>query len=113
MLLIVFDWETERKSGDRARRALRHRFYVLRAHAHLSCFLSPQSHTCPMDDLEELRKLVGPEANDWTTAKLAQLSHDMDAMAALFLDLYRSRNGAPRGMETRESRIFDVPQADW
>ena len=64
-----------------------------------------------MDELEELRNLVGPEANEWTTAKFAQLSHDMDAMAVLLLDIYRSRNES-RGMETCELRIFDVPQAD-
>ncbi len=44
-----------------------------------------------MDKLEKLRRLVGPDANSWTTAQLEQLSRDMDVMAALLLDGYRSR----------------------
>ena len=42
-----------------------------------------------MDYLEELRKLVGPEADNWTVAQLEQLSRDMDTMAELLLDLYQ------------------------
>jgi len=49
------------------------------------------SHTVPMDELEKLRNLVGPEADRWTTAQLEQLRRDIDAMAALLLDLYLSR----------------------
>lgn len=44
-----------------------------------------------MDDLERLRKVVGPEADAWTAAQLEQLQRDIEAMAALLLDLYRAR----------------------
>ena len=44
-----------------------------------------------MDELEELRKLVGPEADHWTRSQLEQLRHDMEAMAMVLLELYSSR----------------------
>lgn len=40
-----------------------------------------------MDELEKLQRLVGPEAKDWTTARMEQVRHDLDAVAALLLDL--------------------------
>jgi hypothetical protein len=43
-----------------------------------------------MDELEKLRVLVGPEADSWTTAQLEQLQQDIETMAALLLDIYRS-----------------------
>jgi hypothetical protein len=68
-------------------------------------------HTVPMDELERLRKLAGPEARGWTTAQLEQLKRDIDAMAALLLDLYRSRNEG-RNAEACGLRNFDVPPPD-
>ena len=44
-----------------------------------------------MDELEELRGLVGQAADTWTAAQLEQLRHDLDAVAELLLDLYRVR----------------------
>lgn len=62
-----------------------------------------------MDELERLRKLVGPEANGWTTAQLEQLTRDLDVMALLLLDLYRSRK-KDRTVEPCGSPDFDVAQ---
>ena len=62
-----------------------------------------------MDELERLRKLVGPEANGWTTAQLEQLTRDLDAMALLLLDLYRSRK-KDRTVKPCGSPDFDVAQ---
>jgi hypothetical protein len=63
------------------------------------------------DELEKLRKLVGPEGDDWTTAKLERLRRDIDAMAALLLDVYRSR--APgRSSGACGLPKIDVPQTD-
>jgi len=64
-----------------------------------------------MDDLERLRNLVGPEADSWTTAQLAQLHRDIDAMAALLLDIYRS-GAAERRADGCGSPQFDAPQTD-
>jgi hypothetical protein len=64
-----------------------------------------------MDELEELRKLDGPEANRWTTAQLEQLSRDIDAMAAILLDLYRSPKAGPNP-KACGSPNFDVQQPD-
>lgn len=64
-----------------------------------------------MDELEKLRKLVGPEADHWTMAKLERLRRDMDAMAALLLEVYRSR--APgRSSGACGLPKIDVPQTD-
>ena len=71
-------------------------------------FIRPASHTGPMDELERLRQLVGPEANGWTTVQLEQLGRDIDAMAALLLDLYRSR----KADRTCGSPNFDVQQPE-
>jgi hypothetical protein len=64
-----------------------------------------------MDELERLRRLVGPEANQWTTAQLEQLQRDIDAMAALLLDVYRSQKQDQRA-STFGSPNFDVLQSD-
>jgi hypothetical protein len=64
-----------------------------------------------MDELERLRKLVGPEAIPWTTAQLEQLRRDIDAMAALLLDLYRARK-QDRSADACGLRNFDVPRPD-
>lgn len=58
-----------------------------------------------MDDLETLRKLIGPDADGWITAELEELNRDLDVMALLLLDMYRSRQrtaeqgscGLPKG----------------
>jgi hypothetical protein len=63
-----------------------------------------------MDELEKLRKLVGPDASSWTTAQLKQLRSDIDSMAALLLDLYRSK--ADRRTNACGLPNFDVPQPD-
>jgi len=64
-----------------------------------------------MDELERLRKLVGPEANGWTAAQLEQLRRDIDAMAALLLDLHRSGK-ADLKAKACGSPTFDVQQPD-
>jgi hypothetical protein len=74
-------------------------------------FIRPAPHTFPMDELERLRTLVGPEASQWTTAQLEQLQREIDVMAALLLDLYRSRK-AERTAADCELPNFDVPQPD-
>jgi hypothetical protein len=74
-------------------------------------FTRDTSHTDPMDELERLRQLVGPEASGWTTAQLEQLGRDIDAMAVLLLDLSRSCP-ASRSAKTCGSPNFDVQQPD-
>jgi hypothetical protein len=64
-----------------------------------------------MDELEKLRSLAGPAASDWTTAQLEQLSRDMNAMAALLLDLYRARK-QKQGIEPCGLPDFDDRQSD-
>jgi hypothetical protein len=64
-----------------------------------------------MDELKELRNLVGPEADVWTTAQLEQLKRDIDAMAVLLLGLYRSRS-EHRRLTACGSSDFDVPQTN-
>jgi hypothetical protein len=64
-----------------------------------------------MDELEKLRKLVGPEADDWTTAQLERLRRDIDAMAALLLDVYRSGEPGQRSGACGLPKI-DVPRTD-
>lgn len=44
-----------------------------------------------MGDHQELRRLLGPDGASWTTAQLEQLNQDIEAMAALLLDIYKSR----------------------
>jgi len=70
-----------------------------------SFFLLAISHTDEMDDLETLRKLIGPDADGWIKAELEELNRDLDVMALLLLDMYRSRQrtaepgscGLPKG----------------
>jgi hypothetical protein len=64
-----------------------------------------------MEELERLRSLVGPEAAKWTTAELEQLQHDINAVAVLLLDLYRSRLNKSRASNCG-SPDFDVPSTD-
>lgn len=113
MRLMVGEIEAGRKSGRRAQRA----------HPRspgIPCTTDPcadlpsrliASHTVPMDELEKLRKLVGPEADGWTTAQLERLRCDIGAMAALLLDLYRSRR-ADSNARACGSPNFDVQQSD-
>jgi hypothetical protein len=61
-----------------------------------------------MDELEILRKLVGSEADGWTVSQLEQLKRDIETMAALLLDLYRSRE-SNRRTEHCGLADFDVP----
>ena len=63
-----------------------------------------------MDELEKLRKLVGPEADKWTMAQLEQLRRDIDEMAALLLDVYQLRK-ADRS-DAYGLPNFDVSQFD-
>jgi hypothetical protein len=74
-------------------------------------FSHPASHTSPMDELERLRTLVGPEANQWTTAQLEQLRRDIDVMAALLLEVYRSRKAVRTAADCGLPN-FDVPRPD-
>ncbi len=64
-----------------------------------------------MDELERMRKLVGPEADKWTAAQLEQLRQDIDALAALLLDVYESRK---RNQKVHACGLpeIDVPQPD-
>ena len=64
-----------------------------------------------MDELEELRKLVDPEAKEWTTAQLERLSRDIDVLAEILLDAYRSRK-ADLSARACGSPNFDVLQPD-
>jgi hypothetical protein len=77
---------------------------------HLS-FTRSASHTVAMDEVEKLRKLVGPEANGWTTAQLEQLSRDIDAMAAILLEVYRSGK-VDQDPRACGSPTFDVQRPD-
>jgi hypothetical protein len=63
------------------------------------------------DELQELRRLVGPEADNWTAAQLEELNRDADTVAALLLDLYRFRN-VDRNAETCGLSNLDVQQPD-
>jgi hypothetical protein len=74
-------------------------------------FTHDTSHTVPMDELERLRELVGPEASGWTTAQLEQLKRDIDAVAVILLDLYWDRT-AGRNAKACGSPKFDVQQTD-
>jgi hypothetical protein len=56
------------------------------------------AQTDAMDDLEELRVLVGPVANDWSEAKLRQLARDIDTMAEILLALYYERKRRDKGV---------------
>lgn len=64
-----------------------------------------------MNDLERLRRLAGADANGWTMAQLEQLSRDIDQMAEILLDLYRSRHeeGQRRPCGSPD---FDDPRTD-
>lgn len=64
-----------------------------------------------MDELERLRNLIGPEANEWTATQLEQLKRDIDAMAALLLDMYRIHR-RDRSIESCGLPRFDVPTPD-
>jgi len=64
-----------------------------------------------MNELETLRKLLGPEAEEWTVAQLELLRRDIDGMAALLLDLYRSRK-ADQSAEACGLPNVDVPHTD-
>ena len=74
-------------------------------------FLRNAMHTGPMDDLERLRALIGPEAHAWTTAQLHQLQADIETMAALLLDLYRSGRRVVNENSCGSPNV-DVPQPD-
>lgn len=63
--------------------------------------------TVPMDQLEQLRDLLGPTAKDWTRAQLEQLDRDMQAMAAILLNLYETGQMNHRKRVNSEEN-FDV-----
>ena len=63
-----------------------------------------------MNELEELRKLVGPDAVDWNRAQLEQLDRDMETVAALLLEVYRSRKQHHRPVAYTWN--FDSPNVD-
>lgn len=65
-----------------------------RVHFRVPFFFHYAMHTGPMDELEGLRALIGPEADHLTMAQLEQLQRDIDALAALLLDEYASRKGS-------------------
>lgn len=41
-----------------------------------------------MDEIEELKRDLGPAANDYNDTQLRQLSRELDLMAEFLLDLY-------------------------
>jgi hypothetical protein len=74
-------------------------------------FTGDTVHTVPMDELEEVRKLVGPEAEAWTKGQLEQLSRDIEVLAEILLDAYRFRK-ADLSARACGSPNFDVHQPD-
>jgi hypothetical protein len=62
-----------------------------------------------MNDIEALRKRLGPAATAYTEAQLEQLDRDLDAMADLLLDLYIEEMSARRSDEAPSSGAFDSP----
>lgn len=64
-----------------------------------------------MRDLEESRKLVGPETDTLTSGQVEQLQHEIDALAALLLDLYQSRK-LKHGTDACGLPEIDAPQSD-
>jgi hypothetical protein len=58
-----------------------------------------------MGDHQELRGLLGADGASWTAAQLEQLSRDIDAVAALLLDIYKSR-------EKHHRRSCGLPSLD-
>ncbi len=65
-----------------------------------------------MDDLEDFRLRLGDVANGLNHAQLEQLSRDIDAAAALLLDIYRHRQQNDGDPQACGSPSFDVLEAE-
>jgi hypothetical protein len=52
-----------------------------------------------MDEVEELKRALGPVANEYNDAQLQHLSREMDLMAEFLLDLYMRRGSGQREPE--------------
>jgi len=105
---MVREVRTERKNGRGAYRAHGFRRFGAPTASPPILASSRSSYILgPMDELEELRRLVGHAADTWTSAQLEQLRLDMDAVAELLLDLYRVHRQS-RGAETCRLPDFDV-----
>lgn len=49
-----------------------------------------------VDDLEELRQTLGPEAENYTLAQLRQVQDDLRALADILIDIYLSKHSQGR-----------------
>ena len=87
------------------------RVLMRREHFPAPFFFHNAAHTVPMDELETLRALVGPDAANWTPVQLQQMQAEIERVAALLLDLYRA--GQSHHDETACGlRKIDVRQTD-
>lgn len=51
-----------------------------------------------MDEIEELKRAIGPAAQSYSDTQLQRLSREIDLMADFLLDLYtHKRSGEPEG----------------
>jgi len=57
-----------------------------------------------MDDIETLRRALGPAAGEYNEVQLRQLSRELDVMAEFLLDLYVFRQSEKR---KTKGRTFD------
>jgi hypothetical protein len=73
-------------------------------------YVESYSHqTDPMDEIEELRRSLGPAAKDYNDTQLRLLSRELDLMAEFLLDLYfftRSGERKPKisGFDSQASK---------
>jgi hypothetical protein len=56
--------------------------------------------TDPMDEIEELRRALGPVAKDYNDTQLRQLSRELNLAAEFLLDLYVARRSGKTSVET-------------
>jgi len=61
-----------------------------------------------MDDIEELKRDLGPLAKNYNDAQLRQLSREMDLMAEFLLDLHAVMRSGGRKDKTT---TFDTPRS--
>jgi len=58
------------------------------------------SQTDTMDEIEELKRALGPAAKDYNDTQLRQVSRELDLMARFLLDLYVFRRSTQARIET-------------
>ena len=62
-----------------------------------------------MNEIEDLRRSLGPAATGYNDAQLRQLSREIDLIAEFLLDLYAIRHPRQRKAKPRD---FDIPDSE-